>query len=63
MRPPWRHQAPEPPPVYVGSHDDRITRIRPLHVDPDDDGHTREDTLHEQESRLSLSTFIGALRR
>jgi hypothetical protein len=43
MRPPWHRRAEPPRPVYVGSHDDRMTRIPPLHVGPDDDAPTRED--------------------
>ena len=29
--------------VYVGSHEDRLSRLPQLHIDPDDDGMTRED--------------------
>jgi hypothetical protein len=29
--------------VYVGSHEDKLSRLAALHVDPDDDGRTRED--------------------
>jgi hypothetical protein len=29
--------------VYVGSHEDKLSRLRPMHIDPDDDGRTRED--------------------
>jgi hypothetical protein len=61
MRPPWQRK-PEPPPVYVGSHDDRMTRIRPLRVDPDDDQPTREDKLRERDYRHSRGSFFGARR-
>ena len=30
-------------PVYVGSHEDKLSRIQPVHIDPDDDRPTRED--------------------
>jgi hypothetical protein len=46
----------------VGSHEDRLTRIRPLHVDPDDDGHTREDVIRARDYKHSRSTFFGARR-
>ena len=29
--------------VYVGSHEDKLSRLAALHIDPDDDGRTRED--------------------
>jgi len=29
--------------VYVGSHEDRLSRLSAMHIDPDDDGRTRED--------------------
>ena len=29
--------------VYVGSHEDKLSRLARLHIDPDDDGTTRED--------------------
>jgi hypothetical protein len=62
MRPPWRRGKPEPPPIYVGSHDDRMTRIRPVHVDPDDDRPTREDTVHARELKQARGSFFGARR-
>jgi hypothetical protein len=34
--------------VYVGSHEDKLSRLQGLHVDPDDDGRTREDRHREQ---------------
>jgi hypothetical protein len=51
MRTPWHRKAEPPPPVYVGSHEDRLTRIPPLHVDPDDDAPTREDHERAEEHR------------
>jgi hypothetical protein len=29
--------------VYVGSHEDRLSRLPAMHIDPDDDRRTRED--------------------
>ena len=34
--------------VYVGSHEDKLSRLKALHVDPDDDGRTREDREAEK---------------
>jgi hypothetical protein len=45
---PYRKEEPPLPPIYVGSHDDKLRRIRPLHVDPDDDQMTREDKARER---------------
>jgi hypothetical protein len=42
MREFWPGKRP-PRTVYVGSHEDKLSRLRPMHVDPDDDGRTRED--------------------
>jgi hypothetical protein len=48
----WHRKEEDPlPPVYVGSHDHKLMRIRPLHVDPDDDAMTREDKAREQAYR------------
>ena len=41
----------DPPPVYVGSHEDKLASIRPVHVDPDDDQPTREDREAESARR------------
>ena len=40
----------EPPPrtVYVGSHEDRLSRLPAMHIDPDDDGRTGEDVQGEK---------------
>jgi hypothetical protein len=29
--------------VYLGSHEDKLSRLPRVHIDPDDDGMTRED--------------------
>ena len=34
--------------VYVGSHEDKLSRLAALHVNPDDDGRTREDREREK---------------
>ena len=38
----WRRNKP-PRTVYVGSHLDKLSRHEAVHIDPDDDGITRED--------------------
>ena len=41
----------KPPPtrtVYVGSHEDKLSRLAALHVHPDADGRTREDREREK---------------
>ena len=38
----WRRPKPSRT-VYVGSHEDKLSRIPGWHIDPDDDGMTRED--------------------
>jgi len=44
-----RHREEPPlPPVYVGSHEHKLMQIRRLHVDPDDEGMTREDKARER---------------
>jgi hypothetical protein len=40
-----------PPPIYVGSHEDHLRRIRPIHFSADDEGHTREDRARERADR------------
>jgi hypothetical protein len=34
--------------VYVGSHEDKLSRLRPMHVDLDDDGRTGEDVAKQK---------------
>jgi hypothetical protein len=48
MRLPWFRKEPPSRTVYVGSHEDKLSRLSALHVDPDDDGRTREDREREQ---------------
>ena len=44
---PWGRKRP-PRTVYVGSYEDKLSRISAMHVDPDDDGRTREDVQHQK---------------
>jgi hypothetical protein len=34
--------------VYVGSHEDKLSRIPAMRVDPDDDGRTTEDVRRQR---------------
>jgi hypothetical protein len=42
MRRPWTRKGRPPRNVYVGSHEDKLSRHPAMHIDPDDDGTTRE---------------------
>ena len=48
-----------PPPVYVGSHEDKLSGVRPMRVDPDDDQPTREDKEAEKAARRPPPGVIG----
>lgn len=48
MKRPWTRKERAPRTVYVGSHEDKLSRLRPMHVDPDDDGRTREDVAYQK---------------
>jgi hypothetical protein len=39
----WPRKERAPRTVYVGSHEDKLSRLGAIHVNPDDDGRTRED--------------------
>ena len=54
-----RRDEKDSPPVYVGSHEDKLSSIRPVHVDPDDDQRTREDREAEKASRRPPPGSIG----
>jgi hypothetical protein len=44
----WPARKSAPRTVYVGSYEDKLSRLKGLHVDPDDDGRTREDREGEK---------------
>jgi hypothetical protein len=44
----WSRKERPPRTVYVGSHEDKLSRLGAMHVNPDDDGSTREDREREQ---------------
>ena len=37
--------------VYVGSHEDKLSRLSAMRVNPDDDGRTREDVEDQKAER------------
>jgi hypothetical protein len=43
MKRPWTRKQRTPRTVYVGSYEDKLSRASAMHIDPDDDGRTRED--------------------
>jgi hypothetical protein len=47
------------PPHHVGSQEDKLGGVRPMHVDPDDDQPTREDREAEKASRRPPPGSIG----
>ena len=47
MKAPWSRKERPPRTVYVGSHEDKLSRLKALQVDPDD-GRTREDREAEK---------------
>jgi hypothetical protein len=54
MRVSWRRllgKRREVPPVYVGSHEHKLSRLRPMHFDPDGERPTREDREAAQAER------------
>ena len=40
--------------VYVGSYEDKLSRLSSMRIDPDDDGRTREDREAERAARRPL---------
>jgi hypothetical protein len=34
--------------IYVGSHEDKLSRLAPLRINTDDEARTREDVQHEK---------------
>jgi hypothetical protein len=43
----WRRKR-SPRTVYVGSHEDKLSRLTAMHIDSDDDARTREDVEGEK---------------
>jgi hypothetical protein len=47
--------------VYVGSHEHKLSTLAAMHVDPDDDGRTREDHEKQQAERRRGAASGGAV--
>jgi hypothetical protein len=43
----------------VGSHEDKLSRIPAMRIDPDDDGRTREDAEHQKAERRPVNIPRG----
>jgi hypothetical protein len=52
----------EPRTVYVGSYEDKLSRLAPMRVDPDDDGRTREDVELQQKAKRRGNFGGGPVR-
>lgn len=56
----WPRTKRPPRTVYVGSYEDKLSRLGAVHVDPDDDGRTREDVhLQKTEGRPPAGVTRG----
>lgn len=54
MRRIWPPKKQAPRTVYVGSYEDKLSRLRPMRVDPDDEGRTREDVAKQKSEGRGL---------
>jgi hypothetical protein len=56
-----RRQPEDPTPSSPDNHDGRLRTIRPMHFEPDDEGHTREDKERERKARDAdrMPPFFG----
>jgi hypothetical protein len=54
MKPLWTRKKRAPHTVYVGSHEDKLSRLAAMHIDSDDDGRTTEDVRGEKSERRGL---------
>jgi hypothetical protein len=48
MKRPWTRKERPPRTVYVGSYEDKLSRMGGMRINPDDDGRTREDREAEK---------------
>jgi hypothetical protein len=55
----WTREPPRRT-VYVGSHEDKLSRLAAMRIDPDDDGRTREDREHERAEGRFRFGFYGS---
>ena len=54
----WRRKRP-PRTVYVGSYEDKLSRVSAMHIDPEDDARTREDVEAEKQRAPHLMRRAG----
>jgi hypothetical protein len=55
----WPAKREKPPrTVYVGSHEDKLSRLAPMRVDPDDDGRTLEDLQKEKPTAAACTAAV-----
>ena len=54
----WRRKRP-PRTVYVGSYEDKLSRVSAMHIDPEDDARTREDVEGEKQRAPHLMRRAG----
>jgi hypothetical protein len=45
--------------VYVGSYEDKLSRLAGMHIDPDDDARTREDVDGDRQRAPHLMRPAG----
>jgi hypothetical protein len=57
--PPRRRKERSSRTVYVGSHEDKLSRLPAMHIDPDDDARTREDVEGEKTRAPHLMRRAG----
>ena len=56
----WSRNRP-PRTVYVGSHEHKLSSLAAMRIDPDDDGHTREDVKLRKTERHPPNITRGFL--
>ena len=49
--------------VYVGSHEDKLSRLPAMRIDPDDDRRTREDVDRARAESRARFGFVFIARR
>jgi hypothetical protein len=62
----WPQKKQTPRTVYVGSYEDKLSRLNAIRIDPDDDQRTREDREQEKAERnphRGIGGFLAGQRR
>ena len=66
MRRIWPQKKQAPRTVYVGSYEHKLSRLKAIRIDPDDDQRTREDREQEKTERnphRGIGSFLAGPRR